>query len=109
VSEYRLALKCIDGDHGRIEQRSVRASSGIEWLKERHPHWPGLRSIVAVTAERECNNGHTSEETRYFISSLMLLIHHGLVALFVRTGALKTICIGCWIMLLMKIPTAHEK
>ena len=59
-----------DGGHGRIEQRSVKASSDIEWLKKRHPHWQGLRSIVAVTALRECNNGNTSEETRYFISSL---------------------------------------
>jgi len=29
----------------------------------------GLRSIVAITAERECN-GKVSQETRYFISSL---------------------------------------
>jgi len=65
-----VGFKSIDGDHGRIEQRSVRSSSDIEWLKERHPHWRGLRSIVAVTAQRECSNGNTSEETRYFISSL---------------------------------------
>ncbi|MDQ6997713.1 MAG: hypothetical protein Q9M17_03265 [Mariprofundus sp.] len=25
---------------------------------------------MAVTAQRECNNGHKREETRYFISSL---------------------------------------
>ncbi|MDQ6988410.1 MAG: ISAs1 family transposase, partial [Mariprofundaceae bacterium] len=46
--------KSVDGGHGRIEQRTVRASSDIEWLKQRHPHWCGLRSIVAVTAQREC-------------------------------------------------------
>lgn len=64
-----VGFTSIDGDHGRIEQRTVRASSDIEWLKERHPHWKGLNSIVAVTAQRECKD-RTTEETRYFISSL---------------------------------------
>ena len=58
-----------DGGHGRIETRSVRASSDIGWLKERHPHWPNLTSIIAVTAKRESGDS-ASEETRYFISSL---------------------------------------
>jgi predicted transposase YbfD/YdcC len=64
-----VGFESVDGGHGRIEKRSVRASSDIDWLKERHPTWRGLRSIVAVTAERECN-GKVSEETRYFICSL---------------------------------------
>lgn len=58
-----------DVGHGRIETRTVRASSNIEWLKEQHPKWTGLKSIVAVTAKREYNDKIT-EETRYFISSL---------------------------------------
>jgi len=65
----KVGFESIDGGHGRIEQRTVRASSDIDWLKERNPHWRGLNSIVAVTAQRECN-GRTSVETRYFISSL---------------------------------------
>jgi len=65
-----IGFESVDGGHGRIEQRSIRASSDIEWLKADHPHWHGLHSIVAVTAQRECNNGHKSAETRYFISSL---------------------------------------
>ncbi|MDX8390458.1 MAG: transposase family protein [Mariprofundaceae bacterium] len=48
----KLDIISIDGGHGRIEQRTVRASSDIEWLNERHPHWCGLRSIVAVTAQK---------------------------------------------------------
>jgi len=64
-----VGFESINGGHGRIEKRSVRASSDIDWLKERHPTWRGLRSIVAVTAERECH-GKVSEETRYFICSL---------------------------------------
>jgi len=58
-----------DGGHGRIETRTVRASSAIDWLAERHPGWVGLTSIVAVTATRE-RKDKTTEETRYFISSL---------------------------------------
>lgn len=58
-----------DGGHGRIEKRTVYASSDIDWLKKLHPKWEGLKSIIAVTAERE-SKGKTTQETRYFISSL---------------------------------------
>jgi predicted transposase YbfD/YdcC len=58
-----------DVGHGRVETRTVYASSDIEWLKELHPKWIGLTSIVAVIARRECNDKIT-EEIRYFISSL---------------------------------------
>ena len=57
------------GGHGRIETRTVRASAEIDWLKERHPHWVNLKSIVAVTAQRE-ERDKTTQETRYFISSM---------------------------------------
>ena len=58
-----------EGDHGRIETRSIRASDDIEWLRERHPNWSGLSSIIAITATRELPD-QTQTETRYFISSL---------------------------------------
>ena len=58
----------VDGGHGRIETRTVRAIDEIAWLKERHS-WPGLQSIIEVTATRESEN-KISKETRYFISSL---------------------------------------
>lgn len=58
-----------DGGHGRIETRTVRASAEIDWLKERHPQWVDLKSIVAVTAQRE-ERDKTTQETRYFISSM---------------------------------------
>lgn len=58
-----------DGGHGRIETRIVRATSNIDWLKKDHPHWAKLTSIIAVTAIRECKD-KTTEETRYFISSI---------------------------------------
>ena len=62
-------LQQVDGDHGRIETRVVRATSDIAWLRQRHPQWKGLNSIIAVTSTRE-RNDVKSEETRYFISSL---------------------------------------
>ncbi len=58
-----------DGEHGRIETRTIRATADIQWLQERHSQWVGLNSIIAVTAKRQLKN-KTEEETRYFISSL---------------------------------------
>ena len=59
----------LDAGHGRIEQRRLRVSDDITWLIDRHPHWKGLKSIIAVEAER-CIGDDIQRETRYFISSL---------------------------------------
>jgi len=32
-----------DGGYGRIETRTVYASSNIDWLKKLHPEWTGLK------------------------------------------------------------------
>jgi predicted transposase YbfD/YdcC len=64
-----LTSQTIDGDHGRIETRKVRATLDIDWLCERNSSWKSLKSIVAVTSTREIK-GQSTEETRYFISSL---------------------------------------
>jgi predicted transposase YbfD/YdcC len=63
-----VTVETINGDHGRIETRSVRVTDEIDWLKEHH-RWIGLNSIIAVTSKRELKD-KVSEETRYFISSL---------------------------------------
>jgi predicted transposase YbfD/YdcC len=70
TSSLSPAVACVsyDGDHGRIETRSIRATDDIAWLQKRHD-WKSLQSIIAVTAKREIDNKVT-EETRYFISSL---------------------------------------
>jgi predicted transposase YbfD/YdcC len=47
-------LVSVDGDHGRIETRTIRAIDDIAWLREQHD-WVGLKSIVAVTLQRESN------------------------------------------------------
>jgi len=57
-----------EASHDRVETRTAWSVWQIEWLKQRHD-WAGLNSIVCVEAERE-NNGQTSTEQRYSISSL---------------------------------------
>ncbi|MFC1747394.1 ISAs1 family transposase [Pseudomonadota bacterium] len=61
-------IETVNGGHGRIETQTLRATDDIARLTERND-WPGLRSILAVTANREMGNNNT-EETRYFLSSL---------------------------------------
>jgi predicted transposase YbfD/YdcC len=60
-----------DSGHGRIDERLIRVTDDIGWLKELHPDWADLRSIVAVTSIRtHKKTGLTSRETRFYITSL---------------------------------------
>lgn len=71
VSETCLLSSTLDAGHGRIEERSCRATDDIAWLRERHPEWKGLRSIAAVTCTRtNKKTGETAKETRFYITSL---------------------------------------
>ena len=56
-------------DHGRFEKREYIMYSNVDWLKQRNPCWDSIRSIGLVRAKRVTNNA-TTEETRYYISSL---------------------------------------
>jgi predicted transposase YbfD/YdcC len=57
----------VDGDHGRIETRRYWTASA-DWLSERR-EWRNLSTIVM--GQRECyQNGQTSFELRYYITSL---------------------------------------
>lgn len=58
-----------DKGHGRIESRKCWVSNEVSWLRERHPQWKSIRSIVRIDSTREIK-GKTSIETRYYISSL---------------------------------------
>jgi len=62
------SAETIDKGHGRIEVRHCRLSTDIDWLRERHPEWKNLSSIVAIDSERLIGDT-TTQETRYFISS----------------------------------------
>ncbi len=66
-----LVSSTLDAGHGRIEERTCRATDDIAWLRERHPEWKGLRSIAAVTCARtDKKTGQTTSETRLYITSL---------------------------------------
>jgi predicted transposase YbfD/YdcC len=61
----------IDGDHGRIETRTTTVIHDVAWLQERHD-WPKLKSVVMIESTREIND-KIERETRFYITSLMLL------------------------------------
>ena len=61
----------VDGDHGRIETRTCTVIHDVAWLQERHD-WPGLKSVVMIESKREIN-GKIELETRFYITSLVLL------------------------------------
>jgi len=61
----------VEGDHGRIETRTVTVFHDIGWLQDNH-QWPGLKSVVMVESEREIE-GKVETETRFYITSLALL------------------------------------
>ena len=65
------AHETVDADHGRIETRSYTVIHDVGWLQERH-EWPGLKAVVVVESQREIN-GRITNETRYYITSLVLL------------------------------------
>lgn len=59
----------IDGsEHGRVECRNYRTISMPESLKKEH-QWTNLNTVVEVKSRRDIK-GKTTEETRYYISSL---------------------------------------
>lgn len=58
-----------DKGHGRIESRKCWVSNDVSWLRERHPQWKSIHSIVRIDSTREIK-GKISIETRYYITSL---------------------------------------
>ena len=65
--------KTVDGDHGRIETRKCTVISDVKWLQDDH-NWPGLKGVVIIESEREIA-GKITKETRFYITSLVLLAH----------------------------------
>jgi len=61
----------VDGDHGRIETRTVTVFQDVEWLQKVH-QWPGLKSVVMVESKRE-SAGKIESETRFYVTSLVLV------------------------------------
>lgn len=62
-----------DKGHGRFETRTCLVSHDVQWLHERHENWKSIQSIIKIDSVRvvtEKGKKKTTEETRYYISSL---------------------------------------
>lgn len=66
---YKISRhEAVDGEHGRIETRKYWQVNVPDYVKEKAA-WPGLVSVGMCEARRELN-GQTSQEKRYYLSSL---------------------------------------
>jgi predicted transposase YbfD/YdcC len=63
----------IDADNGRIETRTTTVIHDVDWIQERHG-WPGLNAVAIVESTREFSD-KVERETRYYITSLVMLAH----------------------------------
>jgi predicted transposase YbfD/YdcC len=61
----------VDGDHGRIETRTITIFNDIAWLEDSQ-QWPSLKSVVMVDSQHE-TDGDLETETRFYITSLALI------------------------------------
>jgi len=61
----------VDADHGRIETRTVTVIHNVDAIRKLH-NWPGLNTVVVVNSRTETAN-KIEEETRFYISSLLLV------------------------------------
>lgn len=58
----------VEKGHGRLEKRKCTITEEVDWLREIHPQWQGLRSVVEIESTREMK-GRVGVEKRYYISS----------------------------------------
>lgn len=58
-----------DKGHGRIENRACTVVTEVAWLRELHPKWQTIKTIIRIDSTRELKSSIT-KETRYYISSL---------------------------------------
>jgi predicted transposase YbfD/YdcC len=63
------ACQSIDGDHGRVETRTMTVLWDVQDLGAIAREWPGLKSVARLEATRELN-GQKSTEFHYYISTL---------------------------------------
>jgi predicted transposase YbfD/YdcC len=60
----------VDGEHGRIETRTLTVMHDVDWLRQRHD-WPGLTALAMVESVREIA-GKVERERRFYITSSSL-------------------------------------
>jgi predicted transposase YbfD/YdcC len=59
----------VDKAHGRIEVRRASTCSDIQWLRDSHPKWASVNSIIMIESETMQGEKRSSEK-RYYVSSL---------------------------------------
>jgi predicted transposase YbfD/YdcC len=59
----------VNGDHGRLERRTLTVCEDVAWLRERHPKWQSLGAIIRLDTVVETKTTIT-KETRYYVTSL---------------------------------------
>jgi predicted transposase YbfD/YdcC len=60
-----------DKGHGRYETRECFVCHETQWLRDMHPHWKTINSIIKINSTREFKDTNkNTQETRYYISSL---------------------------------------
>lgn len=64
-----LTFETRDEGHGRVEIRKYHQCLDLSLLRT-VLEWPGLKSVIKVESARFLNDGTSSTETRYYISSL---------------------------------------
>lgn len=64
--------KCEDYDkgHGRIEKRTCWVCQDVSWLREAHPRWKSIKSIIRIDSVRDIK-GKITTETRLYVSSMV--------------------------------------
>ena len=71
--EEKRLPSCVDYDkgHGRLETRKCFVCNEVQWLRDRHPKWSTINSIIRIDATREIKSQKKkTKETRYYISSI---------------------------------------
>ena len=82
----------IDADNGRIETRTTTVIHDVEWLRKQHD-WPALNAVAIVESTREFG-GRIERETRYYITSLVMLAH--LLGPIIRSHWAIENSLHCW-------------
>ena len=60
-----------DKGHGRVETRECLVVDNVEWLRQRHPKWSSIRSIIKIQSIRE------SKKTNYKRSKVLYFVTRG--------------------------------
>lgn len=58
-----------DKGHGRIETRECFVCNDVQWLRDMHPRWETINSIIKIDSQREIKE-QVSRESRYYVSSI---------------------------------------